>query len=168
MYKNSAKTAPSKPDIRYKQSALQSLGEHLSIMERNSTEAEREFAKTKLLEFYERELNKPEKQSFDAIITDIKDHGLFIEIKDTLTFGMVHISTLDNDFYILNKDSTAITGRRTKTKYTLGQSIQVQIERVDRFKRQIDFRVSGIVDSLNQKADFRRSVNRFVCVGKNG
>ena len=143
LHKNGSESAPDNLAIRYTQAKLQSLGEHLSITERNSAEAEREFAKTKLIEFFERELKKPEKQSFEAIITDLKNHGLFIELRDTLTFGMVHVSTLDDDFYLLNKDSTAFIGRRSKNKYALGQTIRVQVERVDRFKRQIDFRIVG-------------------------
>ncbi len=143
LHKKGSDSAPDNLSIRYTQAKLHSLGEHLSITERNSTDAEREFAKTKLIEFFERELKKPQKQSFEAIITDLKNHGLFIELRDTLTFGMVHISTLDDDFYLLNQDSTVFTGRRSKNKYALGQTIQVQVERVDRFKRQIDFRIVG-------------------------
>ena len=154
LHKKGSDSAPDNLAIRYTQAKLQSLGEHLSITERNSTEAEREFAKTKLLEFFEREMEKSEKQSFEAIITDLKNHGLFIELRDTLTFGMVHISTLDDDFYLLNNDSTTFTGRRSKKKYELGQIIQVQVERVDRFKRQIDFRIVG--SNTRSKPDRKR------------
>ena len=54
---------------------------------------------------------------------------------------MVHISTLDDDFYHSNSEGTALIGRRKKRAYALGKYIMVQVERVDRFKRQIDFRV---------------------------
>ncbi len=158
LHKKGSDSAPDNLAIRYTQAKLQSLGEHLSITERNSTEAEREFAKTKLLEFFEREIKKSEKQSFEAIITDLKNHGLFIELRDTLTFGMVHISTLEDDFYILNNDSTAITGRRSRKSYTLGQTIEVQVERIDRFKRQIDFRIVGT--SANGKPGRKNKSNR--------
>ena len=123
------------------QSKLESLGDHISVTERNSVDAERESVKTKLLEFYDRELQKEQKQHFKAIITDVKNHGLFVELTDTLAFGMVHISTLDDDFYHPNPEGTALIGRRKKRTYALGQYIMVQVERVDRFKRQIDFRV---------------------------
>jgi ribonuclease R len=136
-----ADSALDKPDIRYTQGKLESLGEHISVTERNSIDAERESVKTKLLEFYDRELQKEEKQHFKAIITDVKNHGLFVELTDTLAFGMVHISTLDDDFYNLNTEGTALIGRRKQKTYALGQYIMVQVERVDRFKRQIDFRV---------------------------
>jgi ribonuclease R len=139
--KSGADSALPKPDIQYPQSKLESLGEHLCITERNSVDAERESVKTKLLEYYERELDKDDKQSFNAVITDIKNHGLYIEITDTMAFGMVHISTLDDDFYHLNEDGTRIVGRRKKKTYCIAQHIRVQVERVDRFKRQIDFRI---------------------------
>ena len=141
--KSGADSALPKPDIQYRQAKLDSLGEHLCITERNSVDAERESVKTKLLEFYERELDREHKQSFSAVITDIKNHGLYIEITDTMAFGMVHISTLDDDFYHLSEDGTRIIGRRKNKTYTIAQHIRVQVERVDRFKRQIDFRIAN-------------------------
>ena len=139
--KTRADSALEVPEIRYKQGKLESLGDHISVSERNSVDAERESVKTKLLEFYDRELQKEQKQHFKAIITDVKNHGLFVELADTLAFGIVHISTLDDDFYHPNSEGTALIGRRKKRTYALGQYIMVQVERVDRFKRQIDFRV---------------------------
>ncbi|MFP4166244.1 MAG: ribonuclease R [Opitutales bacterium] len=141
LHKTQRDSAPENPDIQYKQGKLESLGEHLSISERNSIDAERESIKTKLLEFYERELNREEKHNFKAVITDVKNHGLFVELTDTLAFGLVHISTLDDDFYHMNDEGTALIGRRRRKVYELGQHISVQVERVDRFKRQIDFRI---------------------------
>ncbi len=143
LHQDGADSAPRKPAIRYKQAEVDSLGNHLSITERNSVEAERESVKTKLLEFYEREVQKPDKQTFDAIVSDLKNHGLFVELTDSLAFGLVHISTLDDDLYILSRDGTVLAGRRTRRQFTSGQLVQVQVERVDRFKRQIDFRIVG-------------------------
>jgi ribonuclease R len=151
MHKTGVDSAPDEPDIRYNQGKLTSLGDHLSVAERNSVDAERDSVKTKLLEFYERELKKPEQQSFKAIITDVKNHGLFIELTDSLAFGMVHISALDDDFYDPSNDGTALVGRRTKKTYSLGQHIMVQVHRVDRYKRQIDFRVSSTTGKIERR-----------------
>lgn len=141
LHKTGADSALEEPDIRYTQGKLESLADHISISERNSVDAERESVKTKLLEFYDRELQKEEKQHFKAIITDVKNHGLYVELTDSLAFGMIHISTLDDDFYHPNAEGTALVGRRKQRTFALGQTIVVQVERVDRFKRQIDFRV---------------------------
>jgi len=147
LHKIGAGSALPNPEVRYTTSKLESLGDHLSITERNSVDAERESVKTKLLEFYDRQLERDEKQHFKAVITDVKNHGLYIELTDSLAFGMVHISTLDDDFYHPNSDGTALVGRRKKRTYALGQHIMVTVERVDRFKRQIDFRVVTSGDS---------------------
>lgn len=153
LHKTRAESALPNPEVRYDTRKLESLGDHLSITERNSVDAERESVKTKLLEYYERQLLKDDKQHVQAVITDVKNHGLFIELTDTLAFGMVHISTLDDDFYNLNSDGTALVGRRKRQSFALGQHIMVQVERVDRFKRQIDFRVvlSGDSKKLPKK-----------------
>ncbi|MFW5883315.1 MAG: ribonuclease R family protein [Verrucomicrobiota bacterium] len=135
-------SAPAKITSRMNAAQLASLAEHISITERNSMEAERESVKTKLLEFFEREMKSPHKQSFKAIITDLKNHGMFIELAESMAFGLVHISTLRDDLYHLSSDGAELIGRRTGKRYKLGDKIDVEVDRVDRFKRQIDFRMA--------------------------
>ncbi len=127
---------------KYTQADLEGIAEHLSITEQNSTEAEREHNKVKQLEFFERELRKKEKTRFKAAVTDIKNHGMFVELVASQTFGLVHISTMSDDHYLINGDGTVLTGKRTKKKFEIGQTVEVVTERVDRFKRQIDFRLA--------------------------
>lgn len=157
--KINADSSADQPDVRYSQGKLDSLGDHLCLTERNSVDAERESVKTKLLEFYERQLAKDDEQHFKAVITDVKNHGLFIELTDSLAFGMVHISTLDNDFYHPNDEGTALVGRRKKQVFALGQHIMVTVERVDRFKRQIDFRVV-LGDGRKEKSPARKPFSK--------
>jgi ribonuclease R len=122
---------------------MNSIAEHISITEANSTEAERESVKVKLLEFFERETKKRKRQEFAAVIVEIRNHGMFVELEHSAAFGLVHNSTLRDDMYYPTANGTALVGRRTKRKFTLGQKIVVNVERVDRFKRQIDFRIAG-------------------------
>jgi ribonuclease R len=168
LHKIGADSALDNPEVRYNTSKLESVGEHLSITERNSVDAERESVKTKLLEFYERQIEQDSKQHFQAIITDVKNHGLFIELTDSLAFGMIHISTLEDDFYHLNSEGTALVGRRKRNTYTLGQHIMVQVERVDRFKRQIDFRVVQSSDSGKSSNKKSRPGRPFAKRAKSG
>ncbi|MDQ8201134.1 RNB domain-containing ribonuclease [Pelagicoccus enzymogenes] len=133
--------ALAEPGPRYNASKAASIAEHLSHTEVNSVEAERESVKVKLLEFFERELDKKPQTAFDAIITEVRNHGMFIELKESSAFGMVHISALRDDLYRLNASGTALIGRRKKNAYSLGQTIQVEVHKVDRFKRQVDFRL---------------------------
>ncbi len=118
------------------------MSEHLSLTEQNSTEAERESVKVKLLEFFERETRKKKRTRFEAIILETRNHGMFVELAESMAYGLVHVSTLKDDLYNLDAGGTALVGRRKHRRYEVGQQISVQVERVDRFKRQIDFRVT--------------------------
>lgn len=140
LIKHAGHPAPSGYNFGYTAAKMESIGEHLSLTEINSTEAERESVKIKLLEFFERELKKKQKTKFEAVITDVRAHGLFVELVESMTFGMVNASSLADDYYTLNNAGTALIGRKTKKRYELNDRIQVVVDKVDRYKRLIDFR----------------------------
>ncbi len=125
----------------YRASHVDNLAEHLSLTEINSTEAERDSVKVKLMEYFEREAERKKKTVFTAIITDVRNHGFFIEVAEAGAFGMVPVSSLKDDFYVLNGAGTAFIGRKNKRKFELGHKVQVVVDKVDRQKRLIDFTV---------------------------
>ena len=127
--------------VSYRIAQIDNLAEHLSLTEINSTEAERDSVKVKLMEYFEREAQKKKKNVFTAIITDVRNHGFFIEVAEAGAFGMVPVSSLKDDFYVLNGAGTAFVGRKTKRKFELGHKVQVVVDKVDRQKRLIDFTV---------------------------
>lgn len=143
--------ALAEPGPRYNASKAASIAEHLSHTEVNSVEAERESIKVKMLEFFERELDKKPQTAFDAIITEVRNHGMFIELSQSNAFGMVHISALRDDLYKVNASGTALIGRKKKNAYSLGQTIQVEVHKVDRFKRMVDFRLCARQNPDNPK-----------------
>ena len=143
LVKSKSKYAPKAIDIRYGQSTLESITQHLNVTERNSVDAERESTKVKLLEYFEQELKINPPNDFDAIITDVKKHGLFIELVESQAFGFVHISNLGKDMYFLSSNEQNIVGKKTKQIFSLGQRIKVNVLKVDRFKRQLDFCISA-------------------------
>ena len=118
---------------------IERLGEHLSLTEISSAEAERESVKIKLLEFFERELDKKPRTRFAAVITDVRANGFFIELLESMTFGFVSADNLTGDHFTLSDDGTALVGRRTKQRYALNGRLDVIVDKVDRFKRLIDF-----------------------------
>lgn len=151
-------TAIKSPHPSYSQAQLESLAQHVSITEQNSTEAERESVKIKLLELFERELNKKVKTAFAAVITDVRNYGMFIELKESMAFGLIPFSILKDDIYNLNSSGTAAIGRRSGRSYTIGQIIHVYVSKVDRFKRQIDFELAE--DSINLPVYTERSFKK--------
>ncbi|HEY8994245.1 MAG TPA: RNB domain-containing ribonuclease [Lacunisphaera sp.] len=125
----------------YRAAHTDQLAEHLSLTEINSTEAERDSVKVKLMEYFDREADRKKKTVFPAVITDVRNHGFFIELADAGAFGMVPVSSLRDDFYVLNGAGTAFIGRKTRRKFELGAKIDVIVMKVDRQKRLIDFTV---------------------------
>ncbi|QXD22414.1 ribonuclease R [Opitutia bacterium ISCC 51] len=149
--------------IRYKQSRLLEIAQQVTLREQNSTEAERESVKIKQLEFFEREANKKDKTIFDAAVLEIKNHGLFVELKESLVFGLLPTSSLKDDLYHVSQDGIELYGRRTKKRIRVGETIQVVVSKVDRFKRLIDFNISnqnGGESADEQKRQEKRSKPR--------
>lgn len=132
------KPLPGKPAF-YKQNRLEEIAQRVSSTEQNSTEAERESVKIKQLEYFERELAKPEKTVHDAAILEIRNHGLFVELKESLVFGLLPMAGLNDDLYRKSPDGSRLIGRRTGKSMMAGDTIQVVVAKVDRFKRHIDF-----------------------------
>ncbi|MDR1497908.1 MAG: RNB domain-containing ribonuclease [Puniceicoccales bacterium] len=142
LQRQNAPTAPARKLAPPNIAELEQTAAHLSRTERNSIDAERETVKIKLLELFEREIEKPRKTPFDAVIVEVRNHGLYVELTDSQAYGLIHISTLTDDLYHINADGTALVGRKFRRSYQLGSHIQVVADSVDRFKRQVDFRLA--------------------------
>ncbi|MBR6388798.1 MAG: RNB domain-containing ribonuclease [Opitutales bacterium] len=119
------------------QAALETVASHISKTEQNSTDAERESRKVKLLEFFERRVGTGE--SFEAVIAAMSTHGFFVELTESMAYGFVHMHTLRDDIYRLNAEGDVLRGRKTGKTLKVGDKIRVCVESVDLFKRQIDF-----------------------------
>ncbi len=158
LQKNHLPTAPAKKISPPSLTELAGTAEHISDTERSSMEAERESVKIKLLEFFERELARKKKTVFEAIITDIRSIGLFVELKISQAYGLVPLSSMADDLYLVAADASAVVGRRSRKRYTLGQTVCVTVERVDRFRRTMDFRLAEEGDgNATKKPPLRRT-----------
>jgi ribonuclease R len=140
--KQGVRSAPAEPPRAPGLGELIRACEHISLTERNSAEAERDSVKIKLLELFEREVARPDKRAFEATITEIKPHGLMVELTASNAFGLVHLSTLTDDHYRINDRGNLLRGSRTGRTFMAGGTIQVTVDRVDRYKRQVDFRLA--------------------------
>ncbi|KLD60919.1 hypothetical protein WP50_06400 [Lactiplantibacillus plantarum] len=61
--------------------------------------------------------------------------GLFVELENTVE-GLVHISTMDDDYYEYVEKQLALVGRKTKRTFRIGQPVKVQLMRCDKYKCQ--------------------------------
>jgi ribonuclease R len=132
--------------IRHRKAAadeteLVALGEHCSKMERRAETAERELVKTKILTYLSGKLG----ERFDAVITGVADYGFFAQVEQFPAEGLVHISSLVDDYYLFDEAGHALEGRRTRRRFRLGDRVRVEVARVDLPKRMLDFRLVDLV-----------------------
>ena len=131
---------------------IESLADHISDTERNAADAEIESVRLKKLQFFEQQLKERNPQVFRAAVMDVRNYGLVVELPDALVTGVVHVSTLNDDFYRFDAVQRRLVGRRTNRRYSVGDEVPVFVARVDMYKRQIDF---AIADSKARKSSRR-------------
>jgi ribonuclease R len=108
---------------------------HCSLTERRAEEAEREIIKLKLLRHLEEHADKV----MEGVITGIQEYGLFVQIDEFQLDGLVHIRTLTDDFYRLDKKRLSLIGTRRGKVYSFGDVVKVKITNIDLLKREVDF-----------------------------
>ena len=135
---------------------LSSTAEHISMTERNAADAEQDAVKMKKLEFFEAQVRAQRPQVFDAVVIDVRNYGLLIELPEVLLTGLVHVSTLTDDFYIFSAAQRQFIGRQTRRRFAVGNKLRVHVARVDQFKRQIDFAVSDLQSAKKRKQRHHR------------
>ncbi|MFO0947409.1 MAG: S1 RNA-binding domain-containing protein [Planctomycetota bacterium] len=121
--------------------SLVALGEHCSFTERRAEKAERELVKVKLLEYLSHRVG----EEWDMVITGVEEYGLFAQGMAMPAEGLVHIRTLVDDFYSLDRASHSLVGRRQGKRYRLGDKIKCVLWRVDQEQRQLDLRLAADV-----------------------
>ena len=74
---------------------------------------------------------------------DVRNFGFFVDVPGLAMSGLVHLSSLPDDFYVFDPDRSHLVGRRHRRVIRLGDKVEVQIARVDSFKKQVDFRLAN-------------------------
>jgi ribonuclease R len=133
------------------------LGDHCSKMERRAETAERELIKLKILLFLTRKLG----ERFDAVITGVADYGFFAQVEQFPAEGLVHISSLIDDFYQFDEAGHALEGKRTRKRFRLGDRVRVEVARVDIQKRMLDFRLVGEMQRKREEPLVRGKPKQF-------
>ncbi len=138
-------------------SQIVAAAEHISITERVAAEAEMDAVKMKKLEFFQRQLEARDPQIFRATVIDVRNYGLLLELPDVLLTGLVHVSSLTDDFYVFHPTQRRFIGRQSRRRFSVGDQLRVFVARVDIFKRQVDF---ALANGAAPKQERARSNNR--------
>ncbi|NEQ20634.1 MAG: VacB/RNase II family 3'-5' exoribonuclease [Microcoleus sp. SIO2G3] len=80
---------------------------------------------------------------FSGLITGVQSYGFFVEIEDLLVEGLVHVSSLKDDWYEYRSRHACLVGRKNRTAYRLGDRVEVQVKSVDYYRQQIDLVTVG-------------------------
>ena len=113
---------------------LPDAAEHSSARERIAIEAERETTDMKKIEYMAQFVG----ETFEGVISGVTAFGVFVELENGVE-GLVHVSTMVNDYYAYTEEQYAMIGERTGTRYRLGDSVTIIITRADVQARTLDF-----------------------------
>jgi ribonuclease R len=111
------------------------IGEHCSNNERRADEATRDATDWLKCEYMQDHVA----EVFDGVITSVTSFGLFIELKGIYVEGLLHITALDKDYYRFDPVGHRLVGERAGKIYRLGDTVTVQVARVDLDERKIEF-----------------------------
>ena len=115
---------------------LEEVARQSSVCERRAQEAERESDRLKKAEYMSYHLG----EEFEGIISGVTAYGFYVELPNTIE-GLVHVTSLSDDYYAFDQESYELKGELTKKTYHLGQKVRVRVADADALKRTVDFTV---------------------------
>ena len=124
-----------KKSFYYSHNDLVLQGEHCSMTERRADDATRDAVAWLKCEYMQERVGK----TFTGVITGVTAFGLFVELANIYVEGLIHISTLANDYYHYDAAMYSLIGERTGKTYRLGDKVNIMVTRVDLDDRKIDF-----------------------------
>ena len=125
---------------------LDAIAEHSSIRERAAAEAERATVDLKKAEYMAGHIG----EEFDGVISGVTAFGMFIELENGVE-GLVHISSLMDDYYEFYEDRYALLGSHTRKVYRLGDPVRIEVLQVNIADRNIDFIMAGENDAVRDR-----------------
>lgn len=139
------------PEIQQElESDFASVVVHLGEREKIAQEAEQDLEGLKKAEL----MRERTGEIFHGLITGVQSYGLFVEIEELLVEGLVHVSSLKDDWYEYRSRQQTLVGRKNRKQYQLGDRIEVQVKSVDYYRQQIDLiAVGGGSEAIEDDSD---------------
>ena len=131
----------------YSELELVELGEHCSMTERRADDATRDVMRWLKAEFMLDRIG----EDFPGTVSGVTGFGLFVQLDDIYVDGLVHITSLGNDYFHFDATKYRLTGERTGQTYRLGDRLDVQLVRVDVDEGKIDLELAGTAEASSGK-----------------
>lgn len=129
--------------------------EQSSLQERIAEDAERESVDLKKVEYMKDYVG----QVFEGIISGVTSFGFFVELPNTVE-GLVHVSTLNDDYYQFVEKHLMLVGDNTRKVYRIGDTVKVLVSRVNIEDRNIDLEMADTEEKGNSAKSGRLDQNR--------
>ncbi|MBI2827788.1 MAG: ribonuclease R, partial [Acidobacteria bacterium] len=137
---------------------LPEVARHTSEMERRADEAERELLQWKKVRFMADKIG----DEYHGYITGVAPFGLFVELIEHYVEGLVHVSSMADDYYRFVEQQHTLRGENTKRVYRLGDKVLVQVIRVDMDRRQVDLGLVEILEAVRRETQPRGTIRSKV------
>ncbi|WP_041974301.1 ribonuclease R [Geobacter sp. OR-1] len=122
-------------EIEHLTTSLPETGVHTSKRERVAMEAERELVELKRLQFMKQKIG----EEFTGFIIGVTTSGFFVELTEYFVEGMVPLTGLKDDYYLLAEKQHALVGANTRRMFRIGDRVKVLVAAVSIEQRQIEF-----------------------------
>ncbi len=130
---------------------LPEVARHTSERERRADDAERELVQWKKVRFMADKVG----DEFEGYITGVTAFGLYIELVEHFVEGLVHVSTMADDYYRFVERAHILRGENTGKVYRLGDKVKVQVVKVDMERRQVDLGLTEILEAVRASEENR-------------
>ena len=147
----SRRRARSPERIRRWTEDLPEIARRTSALERRAEEAERELLHWQTVRFMAGKVG----DEFTGYVVGVTAFGLFVELVEQFVEGLVHVSSMADDYYRYVERHHLWRGENTGRTYRLGDHVRVQLVRVDREQRQIELALTDVLEAVRRSRDGR-------------
>ncbi|MBA3950046.1 MAG: RNB domain-containing ribonuclease, partial [Acidobacteria bacterium] len=130
---------------------LPEIARHTSERERRAADAEREIVQWKKVRFMADKVG----DEFDGYVTGVSAFGLYVELIEHFVEGLVHVSTMADDYYRFIERQHILRGENSSRVFRLGDRVRVQVIRVDMERRQLDLGIADILNAIRETEENR-------------
>jgi len=118
--------------------SLEEIASRSSSAERRAMEAERDIVNLKKCQYVADKVG----EKYHGMVTSVHAFGLFVELQEIFVEGLVHVSSLEDDFYQYEEERHRLIGMNRRCEFTIGTPVRVTVHKVDLDRREIDFRLA--------------------------
>lgn len=147
---------PAASDSDQRAVQITQAAEQASMTERRAESATREAVQWLKCEFMSHKIG----ERVAGVVANVTDFGLFVELEEYYVDGLVHITSLANDYYIFDPERRQLIGESSGKTYRTGQRLEVQVSRVDMDQGRIDFALSDVMNDRHSRSARRNAKSR--------